>query len=218
MKIANVRIYGLEESAVASGYPMLAKSMFEDEFIEQCENNSDHHVNRLIRLGGTNSGEGHDCALKGVVVQYDLTCNHVMLPQFMRYHFHDIISSQSKMHKLLNMDLDKAFDKGVDPEIVRIVKCKITEYKNCLEWNRVKPERERLSKEYLQQLYENIMSSLPMGLELTMRVDSNYLQLKSIFKQRRGHKMSFWQDYCNWIEGLPHMKEVLKNEIKITES
>jgi len=56
------------------------------------------------------------------------------------------------------------------------------------------------------------MSNLPMGLELTMRVTSNYLQLKSIYHQRKGHRMSFWKDYCDWVENLPFFRELVLNE------
>ena len=134
MKITNVKTYGLNESAIASGYPMMIKTPNEDVFEQmlfdaeiECENWKPYE--RLCNLGSTNQGEGHDCALKGVIVQYDLTCNHVMLPQIMRYHYHDIISSQSKMHKILSMDLKAQCDDNVDQRIIDVVNEKIEKYK-----------------------------------------------------------------------------------------
>lgn len=187
MKIENVKVYGLNESMIASGYPMRT---------ETNQGKKTGGYKRLSMLGSAKSGSGHDSALKGIIVQYDLTCNHVMLPQFMRYHFHDIISSQSKMHKVLDMDLSLSCDEEVDDRIIAIAQEKIDDYKRAV-------EDRNISSDDLKYLYETIMVNLPLGLNLKMRVTSNYLQLKSIYNQRKNHKMSFWREYCKWVETLP---------------
>ena len=38
LKISNVKVYGLEESIVASSYPMLSKPYTDEEFESRCEN------------------------------------------------------------------------------------------------------------------------------------------------------------------------------------
>jgi len=214
MKITNVKTYGLNESAIASGYPMMIKTPNEDVFEQmlfdaeiECENWKPYE--RLCNLGSTNQGEGHDCALKGVIVQYDLTCNHVMLPQIMRYHYHDIISSQSKMHKILSMDLKAQCDDNVDQRIIDVVNEKIEKYKTMLSINK-EYGGFYYPKETLEYCFEEIVNNIPLGFNLTMRYTSNYLQLKSEWKQRRKHKMNYWQQKCDWIETLPLMDKILK--------
>ena len=214
MKITNVKIYGLEESAIASGYPMMTKTPSEDVFEQMLfdasiEKEDWKPFDRLCNLGSAKSGSGHDSSLKGVIVQYDLTCNHVMLPQIMRYHYHDIISSQSKMHKILTMDLQEQCDSNVDIRIIEIVNEKIREYK---EMQSVNKDCGKLfySNEQLNSKFEEIVNNIPLGFNLTMRYTSNYLQLKSEYIQRRLHKMNFWQDKCDWIETLPLMNKVLQ--------
>lgn len=200
MKIENVRVYGLDESIKASGFPMMAE-IPEDYYSDET---SEKDFNRIRRLGKAKSGSGHDCALKGIVVQYDLTCNHVMLPQFMRYHFHDIVSSQSKMHRITQMDLESSVDSYVNKTVLEGANEELYKYEMMVEFGNGK-----YTKEEIAEQYERLMSNLPLGLELTMRVTSNYLQLKSIYYQRKSHKMKFWRDYCEWIENLPYMDVIL---------
>jgi len=214
MNISNVRIYGLGESIIASGYPMLEKAISEDVFEQLLFDMmadsefgyNNHHEERACKLGRAKSGSGHDSALKGIIVQYDLTCNHVMLPQFMRYSFHDIISSQSKMHRITKMDLKSCCGKRVRQEIIEICQEEIEIYKNMIE------NKDEFTNEEIQEQYEVIMENLPMGLELTMRVTTNYLQEKSIRGQRKSHRMGFWREYCKWQDTLPMFLKLIGEE------
>lgn len=212
MKIENTRVYGLEESIIASGYPMRVACPNENEFydetydIDQAFFYEDYElppIKRAFNLGSAKPNSGHDSMLKGIIVQYDLTCNHVMLPQFMRYHFHDIISSQSKMHRIIEMDLNQSCGYRVRKDIIEACKEEIGIYKNMIE------NKDEFSKEEIMEQYEVVMENLPMGLNLTMRVTSSYLQEKTIRNQRKGHKMSFWHEYCEWQDReLPYFKQL----------
>ena len=53
-----------------------------------------------------------------------------------------------------------------------------------------------------------IISNNPCGYEQWEGITTNYMQLKTIYFQRSGHKL--WEDYdylCDWIEALPYFKE-----------
>jgi len=214
MNITNVEVYGLKESIIASGYPMLNQSLSEEVFnqllfdmdMDEKYDYENSHIKRACNLGNTKSGSGHDSMLKGIIVQYDLTCNHVMLPQFMRYHFHDIISSQSKMHRITKMDLQLCCGVRVRREIIDICQEEIEVYKNMIE------NKDEFTNEEIQEQYEVIMENLPMGLELTMRITSNYLQEKSIRGQRKNHRMGFWREYCKWQDTLPMFLKLIEEE------
>lgn len=208
MKIENVRIYGIGESLKASGYPMSTNveewdTEWETDDIEITENN----LKRGIKLGNAISGSGHDCMLKGCIVQYDLQAPEFFWRQFDRYHFHDYVSSQSKMHCILKFDIDKMCNEYVDQRVINIINEYINLYNN-YETLQVNPEIYTKDK-----LFQKIISNCPMGLELTARITSNYLQLKSIYNQRKTHKLEQWHYYCDWIKSLPHFEELcLKGE------
>lgn len=222
--VSNVRIYGLAESMVASGYPMLEEPLTEEQFdfevmnidkyLEECIELAKQgtaikdledgnlktaykHYRRCLNLGNAKGSSGHDCFCKGVRVQFDLTASHVFLPQFMRYHFQDIISSMSKMHRILKMDIEKACHRLVRKETIDNLNKIIVEYNE-------NPTPEK---------FEEVVMNTPLGLRLTARAELNYLQLKTMYYQRKNHKMSEWHEFLDYlIEVCPLFEEIcLKN-------
>lgn len=197
--IADVKVYGLEESIKASKYPMAVNT-------DKC---STEITDRTVALGGCRSGEGHDNFLKGIVVQFDLTMTPKMSVELERYHFIDFVSSQSTMHRITKFDLDKAYIRYVDQRCIDIMKEKVSEYNDLQE--RIKncdvedefPFREIAKSKYLEILYSN-----PCGMYLTARMTTNYQALKTIYQQRRHHRLPEWQEFCDWCETLPHFMQL----------
>ena len=252
LKISNVKVYGLEESIIASGYPMLSKpytnSDFEDKAADinsilffDSESKADltwaeKRIKTAKHLGGTNLGEGHSTYLSGIVVQFDVRYPVYWTPQFQRYHFQQIISSQSSMHRLTKMNLDESFNEFVLPEMKMKLRNLINIYNEalskgqktlykCLIKNKLinslieisfsllKEESfenyEVINEEIsIEDLYMYIISNCPQGLEKTMRVSTNYLQLKTMYLQRKNHKLYDWHEFCQWIETLPYFKKL----------
>ncbi len=203
MKIENVRVYDLEESVIASGFPML--SHFDSEaFEKECENYYDgikeKHLPRAYRLASAPDGSGHRNFLSGVLVSFNVTGTNVWWMQFERYHFAQIVSSMSKMHRLkqiLDKQSEMAFHEDTNLEEIVVTLHNILEKVNYGE----EPETE-------------LIYSCPMGLELTARVTTNYLQLRTIYAQRKNHKLKEWRDFCEWIASLPYAKEFITLENK----
>lgn len=62
-----------------------------------------------------------------------------------------------------------------------------------------------LSGEELQKA----KAAIPMGKELTKVDFFSYQCLRNIWKQRKGHRLSEWHDFCEWIESLPMAEELI---------
>ena len=213
MEIKNVRIYGLEESIIASGYPRMIEMYTEEKFDNKMEElychihevfhteNADKDIKRATNLAQTLQGSGHSCYLKGAIVQYDLTAPEYFWRQFDRYHFHDYISSNSKMYCITKFDIKKMCNKYVDNRIIEILENYISTYNDLI--------NDGFSENQLKKVFQQIISNCPMGLELTARITDNYLQLKSKYIQRRHHKLEEWQYYCDWIETLPMAEKLI---------
>jgi hypothetical protein len=190
--VSNVKVYGLYESIVGSGYPMLSKPYNSTEFISECEdafvNENSNHKKRIIKLAQTNIGEGHDNALNGALVQFDLNFTVKAWTEAERYHFLDFVSSMSSMHRLTKMDMDTCFCDYVTENS--------------------KNEMKRLLKEYNDnpsiETKLALLYNCPTGLQLTARMTTNYRQLKTIYRQRKNHTLPEWREFCKWIETLPY--------------
>ena len=200
MKVENVHVYGLEESIRRAKFPM---SVDVDSL--------NHDVTQgIITLGKSSVGSGHDNFLNGIVVQFDLTFSNKAWVEAERYHFFDFVSSQSTMHRITQFKLKDQCNKYVDLRIIDIVQEKIDEYNRLKELDKESHSDSRT--ELLKELYLEILYNIPSGFELTAGMTTNYRQLKTIYHQRKTHRLPEWREFCAWIETLPKFKEICLGE------
>lgn len=185
-KIEKTVVYGLNKSIIASGNAM--RTTMQDNELEANEKD----LKRAINLGTTKSGEGHDNFLNGVIVQFDLYAPLYMWKQLQRYHFLDFISSQSTMHKLVKFNIKEQCVSDVDERILE--------------------RYQQLLNEYIyndkKENWRTLVASLPCGFVLGATMTTNYRQLKTIYNQRKNHKLKEWHEFCSWCETLPYFKEL----------
>ena len=177
MKVERVQVYDLEESIRASKFPMSVDT----------DSLNGALTETALNLAQAPNGEGHDNWLNGVRVAFDLTFTTKAWIELERYHFIDFVSSQSTMHRITKFDLDKAYCPYVAPAMIHVMKHLVKNY-----------EREPTPENYLRVLYSN-----PCGFRLTARLTTNYRQLKTMYSQRKNHRLPEWREFCQWIETLP---------------
>ena len=187
--IENTEVYGLNKSIVASGNAMRTK------MANNTEDFTEKDLKRAKALGSAQCGQGHDNFLNGIVVQFDLYAPLYMWKQIQRYHFLDFVSSQSTMHKLSNFDIAAQCTEDVDPVI-------LSRYEEML----------KLYHEFGNDnplLWRRLVASLPCGFVLGATMTTNYRQLKTIYLQRKNHRLKEWHEICTWCENLPHFMELI---------
>lgn len=205
-EINNVNVYGLENSIRAAKYPKSVNLESLDTTLTK----------GIKACANCNTGEGHDNFLKGIIVQFDLTFSNKAWVELQRYHFIDFVSSQSTMHKITKFDIKQQCNRYVDPRIIDIVQDKINEYNRLNELNEVNVfSKER--QDIMNELYLEILYNVPSGFQITAGMTTNYQQLKTIYQQRRHHRLPDWQIFCDWCESLPLFKELCIDRNKITE-
>ena len=188
MKIDNWNVYDLCESIVASGLPMRAEydtnkfALESNEFVSS--------MPRATRLADTPIGSGHNNFLSGITVSANITATVKWWEQFQRYHFKQIVSSMSTMHRLRRMAIEGTIrfneltNKDMIDSFIHLAKDEnVTD--------------------------EELAYACPMGIELTARITTNYLQLKTQYAQRHNHKLKEWRDYCAWIRLLPLANQLI---------
>lgn len=207
--VSNVKIYDLEESLIASGYPMRTEVGMRDV--------EDKDVKRGIKLvDATKTGNtAHHQFLTGIRVNFDLTCSNKMWVEAERYRFLEFVSSQSTMHRITKFNLDECYNEYVDSQIIKIMKAKIADYNFWIEepekvMNDYSIDKEEYDKR-LKRMYLEILYSNPAGFTLTARMTTNYRCLRNIYIQRHNHRLPEWRAFCKWIETLPYAEEFLIN-------
>lgn len=200
LEIKNIEVFNLDRACVSAGNPM---SIGEIDTLKPIE---EQDKKRFLNLGRAVSGSGHDNFLSGILVTFDIKYPQYWTPEFQRYHFAQIISSQSKMHRLMlaaaKEDFDSMFNKYVDKEVIERVKLYVEAYNFAV-------KTDTQDKQYY--FFMKALSNLPLGYEMWMTVTTNYLQLKTVYKQRKSHKLKEdWGPFCSMVENLPLFKELIR--------
>lgn len=181
--ISNVVVEGIDTAFRCSKYPMKA----------DVSDVSTELTPRIHKLAAAPAGSGHDNFLKGIVVWFDLSFTIKAWTEAERYHFFEFISSQSTMHRIATMDYDKCMIEYVTDNTKNELKrlCKIY-------------EESQDPEDYLTLLY-----NAPVGLKLTAGIVTNYQQLKTIYFQRKNHRLPEWKAFCQWCETLPLFEQLI---------
>ena len=191
LSVKNIKVYDLEESVIA------CRNAMRTEPAEYTKEEFEKSLERAIKLANSPSGSGHQTFLSGIRVSFDLIYPNYISPELQRYHWIDIVCSSSKMHRLAKMDMDNCFNKYVTQESREQMKELVELYNNA-------------------PTYENFMllvSNCPQGIELFMRVSTNYLQSKPIVRQRANHKLKEdWGNFIDFARTLPYAKELIFGE------
>ena len=198
MRIENVKVYDLEESLVASGYPMRTVLTPRDP--------DEKDIKRGLNLTKASNGNGaHGQWLTGVRVAFDLTCTNKMWVEAERYRFLEFVSSQSTMHRITKFDLSGQYNKYVDPRAIAIMDEKKELYNALAEALETTQNvdtksaiKSAMQEKYLEMLYTN-----PAGFELTARITTNYRCLLNIYIQRHDHRLPEWREFCEKLLELP---------------
>lgn len=185
-KIENTQVYGIEDSFRASKFPLAADVNTVDGSM----------TDRIVNLSNCKPGTGHDNFLNGILVQFDLTMSIKAWVELQRYHFIDFVSSQSTMHCISKMNIRPMCNEYVSDVVIA--------------------EVERLKQVYLDnptpENYLNLLYDIPVGFELTARMTTNYRQLKTMYMQRRTHRLPDWHVFRDWIESLPYSELIIQNK------
>ena len=193
LQISNVKVYDLKESVIA------CRNAMRTDVPEYTEEEFQESLTRAIKLASMPTNSGHCTFLSGIRVSFDIKYPNYISPELQRYHFVDIVTSSSKIHRLVKMDMDCCFNKYVLDSAKAIMKSLVKSYNE-------------------EPSYENFMfvlSNCPQGIELFMRCSSNYLQLRNIWLQRKSHRLreDWVEGFCkNFISNLPYAKELITIE------
>lgn len=152
LEVKDYDVYGMDFALKYSNLPMVLES-------EDCQSSFD----RLLKLRKNSLNSGHNSILKAIMVNVVIKHTHVWAIQAMRYHWFDIASSTSKMHRAKQMFPDHDWDTGT---------------------------------------FEEQIGNLPLDTPLTVLYCTNYLQLATMYQQRKTHRLQSWQNFCRWCEML----------------
>ena len=162
-------------------------------------------------------GPEHRKFLRQIMVSVDITAPLYVYKEFDTCHVGPVANSTSTMHKLASTPItrecfemddfeDIAYsteDNGYNPTDIT------TGYlaKTFIE------ELEKLRRKYLEtkdkRYWKELVRWLPSGWLQTRTITMNYENLRSIYHQRKNHKLTEWHQFCAWVESLPYAADFI---------
>ena len=167
-------------------------------------------MQRLIK-----GGSEHRKFMRQIMVSVDITAPLYWWKEFDTYKIGTTANSTSTMHKLTSkpitiedFEMDdfkrvKVFDKepfNPDDYIDEI-------------WDYIIDICETLRQRYIEtkdkRYWKELIRLLPEGYLQTRTVTMNYENLYSIVRQRKGHKLTEWSQFIDWVHTLPYSSELI---------
>lgn len=168
---------------------------------------------RLIR-----GGNEHRKFLRQIFVSVDITAPLYWWKEFDTYKVGTTANSTSTMHKLASApitidcfetdDYDRTLSLAEDPERGnKIDQIAVFE-------EDVIMVLENIRQKYLatkdMRYWKELVRWLPESWLQTRTVTMDYENLRSMYFQRKGHKLTEWRDsFIQWVESLPYAKELI---------
>lgn len=159
------------------------------------------------------AGTEHRKFLRQIMVSVDITAAIYLFKEFDTYKINVTSNSTSTMHKLATTPITlECFEIGdYNSEITKNIE---TEFNLSGEEIIIK-FCEDLRQKYLEtkdkRYWKELIRWLPESWLQTRTITMNYENLRNIYHQRNGHKLSEWHEICHWIELLPYAKDFIIN-------
>lgn len=150
----------------------------------------------LQRLSKGNSAESKYLRMMHVI--FDMKAPLYFWKQFDTYKIGTVSNSESTMHSITKKHLDLSDfsfpdlyseeDEGIWYSTLELLNTLIDEYNESKDKN----------------IWQQLISILPNGYMQKRTIDINYAVLKSIYDQRKGHKLGEWKQFLDWIMDIPY--------------
>ncbi len=216
MKIENTQVFGFESAIRGMRNPLdswdKSDSVTKNFAILNTENknfniegfilgNADMQLSQKLTKAGTE----HCKHLRMIQVWVDLILPRYIWTEFDTYRNLEKISC-STMHTLMKKPISHdMFEDGeifLNDDVINILNKIIEKYKNA--------DNSQIKKEY--KYYAK--SILPESFLQRRTINTNYMTLLNIYRQRKNHELPQWHIICDWIEKLPYFIELTGIEVK----
>ena len=200
IKIENIDVYGFETAIRGARNPMNSWDR-----MDSCYNNGEFEIGendyKLLK-NLTIAGPEHRKWNRMVTVTMDITAPLYWWKEYDTYKVGTVANSCSTMHKIQAKRFEKSdFSTEHMEGCTMVMDFIITE----LNLNRT-----LFNKTKNKQYWWNMIQLLPTSYNQKRTVHLNYEVLGTIYHQRRHHKLSEWQVFCDTIKTLPYSEFITR--------
>lgn len=150
------------------------------------------------------AGPDHGKFLRMITVAADITAPLYWYKEYDTYKVGTVANSCSTMHKIADKEftLDDFSHEYLNEKSLYMLNDTI-QYLNAV--------REAFIETKDKHYWWQMIQLLPSSYNQRRTVQLNYAVLKNIYRTRKGHKLDEWNQFCQWIEGLPYSELITNN-------
>lgn len=145
------------------------------------------------------AGPDHRKFMRMLPVQCNIVAPLFWVAEHDTYKIGTTRNSCSFMHKGVSKPFsleDFSIEDGAESELLKII-------------NTLNFLRENFLKNKDIKIFRMIRELLPQGYNVKYTWCANYEVLYNIYYARKNHRLEEWKNFCDWIEALPHFKEIV---------
>ena len=211
IKIEDVEVMGMRKAIKGMRNAMNSWDKSDSYFLLQCSQYAGCKKTEDYRIGEVDmklcknlikAGSPDRKFMRMIHVQMDVTAPLYWWKQFDTYKVGTVANSCSTMHTIHKRDLTLD-DFSYEHLIPVALDCLNETIKT------INTARQFVVDMKLKEDWWQMIQLLPSSFNQMRTIDLNYENLLSIYRQRKGHKLDEWREFCKWIETLPYMKEFL---------
>ena len=170
-------------------------------------------INLMQRL--INGGSEHRKFMRQIMVSVDITAPLYWWKEFDTYKIGTTANSTSTMHKLASKEITKydfEMDDYVGVKVFDREPYNPDDYTDEI-WDYVIDVCETLRQRFIEtkemRYWKELIRCLPESYLQTRTITMNYENLYSIVRQRKGHKLTEWRQFIDWVHTLPYSSELI---------
>ena len=228
IKIENVDVYGWEAAIRGMRNPMNSWSKSDSSYFYS--ESSYPHSGEFVHIGKNDlalmkslikAGSDHRKFLRFINVTCDIVAPLYWWKEFDTYKVGTVRNSCSTMHTIAKKEFTLDDFSIEHIESIDFIDVDALGYSDCSgidNWTLAKLIVEVLNfnrKKYLETkgkgYWWQMIQLLPSSYNQRATVQLNYEVLMKMYHERKDHRLDEWKTFCEWIETLPYMGELLND-------
>lgn len=181
--------------------------------------NSDLELMRKLYHAGTE----HRKYMRFMVVTFDVVAPLYLLKELDTYKVGTVCNSCSTMHTIHTREFREG-DFSVDEldglcakrammaTIIALNRAR-EDYLACVEWLKrtdISPALREQKAKQKKRYWKTMIQLLPSSYNQRRTYQMSYETLAAIYRQRKGHKLTEWATFIEFIEGLPYFMDIVR--------
>jgi len=218
MKFENTHVYGILDAIRGARNPLESWSK-SDSYLDAGHNtiigpNDMRLLQNLLNASVKDRSNSHSKFLRQIVLSVDITAGLHWFKEFDTYKVGTTANSTSTMHKLATTPICLACFETDDMRSVDLGDAD-GNYKDHIV--HMIEFLETLRQRYLEtkdkQYWKELIRWLPESWLQTRTVTANYQVIRSMYFDRRNHKLTEWSEsFVDWVKTLPYAEELIMFE------